>query len=73
MAEVLPTGYTHETYMRLKRLAEANPIEGKVQGQVQVYTDLNAKVVTGTFSFPIEEQFEPNLNAYLIKASDYAQ
>lgn len=73
MAEVLPSGYTHETYMRLKRLATATPIEGKAQGQVQVFTDLNAKVVTGTFSFPIDEEFEPTLNAYLIKAADYVQ
>lgn len=73
MAEVLPTGYTHETYMRLKRLMDATPIEGKPQGRVDLYTDLNSKVVTGTFSFPIEEQFEPTLNAYLVKATDYAQ
>ncbi len=73
MAEVLPAGFTHETYMRLKKLSMATPIEGKPQGQVQVFTDLNNKFITGNFSFPLTEEFEATLNAYLIKADDYAQ
>lgn len=73
MAEVLPEGYIHETYRRLKRIQAANPIEGQPQGQVTVYTDLNAKQVTGSFVFPIEEVDNPEINAFVIKAVDYAQ
>lgn len=73
MAEVLPPGYIHETYRRLKRIQSAIQIEGQPQGQVTVYTDLNSKQVTGSFVFPVEEVDSPELNAFAIKAIDYAQ
>ncbi len=73
MAEVLPPGYIHETYRRLKRIQAASQIEGQPQGQVTVYTDLNAKQVTGSFVFPVEEIDNPQVDAFVIKAVDYAQ
>lgn len=73
MAEALPEGYIHETYRRLKRIQAAKQIEGQPTGQVVVYTDLNAKQVTGSFVFPIEEIDTPEINAFAIKAVEYAQ
>lgn len=73
MAEVLPEGYIHETYRRLKRIQAAKQLEGKPSGQVTVYTDLNAKQVTGSFVFPVEEVDNAEINAFVIKAVDFAQ
>ncbi len=73
MAEVLPPGYIHETYRRLKRIQAASPIDGQPTGQVTIYTDLNSKQVTGSFVLPITEEDNEQVNATVIRVVDFAQ
>lgn len=73
MAEPLEPGFIHDTYRRLKRISTAIQKDNQPKGQVSLYTDLNTGQVTGTFAFPITEEDNPELNASVIKAIDYAQ
>lgn len=73
LEEPLPSGFAQDLYMRLRRLASANPIPDVPSGSVSIGRDDTAKQIVVTLRLPFEIRDDFKAATSRFEIADYAE